>query len=76
MKYKVAVQMARGGFVDLLVCGNISNDSDGAGRKFTTIEIESIRWPRGGVVKEKNIASLEQVKDVFYEMAEKDRDDR
>jgi hypothetical protein len=76
MKYKVAVQMARGGFVDLLVCGNISNDSDGAGRKFTAVEIESIRWPRGGVVREGNIASLEQVKNVFYEAAEKDRDDR
>jgi hypothetical protein len=62
--------MARGGYMSLEVEGRVYPDSDGSGRKWTEIEIESIKWPGGGLVKDKNIADMEQVKEVFAEAVE------
>jgi hypothetical protein len=67
---KVAVEMARGGKMELEVEGRTYLDSDGSGRKWTDIEIESIKWPGGGEVKEKNIKDIHQVEDAFVEALE------
>lgn len=66
----VKVKMARGGFMSLEIEGNVYSDSDGAGRKWTEVEIESIKWPGGGEVADKNIADMEQVKDAFLAAVE------
>lgn len=37
--YKIKVKMKRGGFIPMLAEANITNDSDGAGQKWTEVEI-------------------------------------
>jgi hypothetical protein len=66
----VNVKMARGGYMSLEVEGRVYPDSDGAGRKWTEVEIESIQWPGGGKVAEKNIADMTQVQEAFAEAVE------
>ena len=66
----VQIKMARGGYMSLVVEGRVYPDSDGAGRKWTEVEIESIKWPGGGEVAEKNIANMSQVQDAFAEAVE------
>ena len=56
--------------MSLVVEGRVYPDSDGAGRKWTEVEIESIQWPGGGEVADKNIADILQVKDAFVEAVE------
>jgi hypothetical protein len=67
---KVNVKMARGGYISLVVEGRVYPDSDGAGRKWTEVEIEAIKWPGGGEVAEKNIADMTQVQEAFAEAVE------
>jgi hypothetical protein len=62
--------MARGGYVNLEVEGRAYNDSDGAGRKWTEVEIDSISWPNGGKVADKNIADMTQVEEDFLKTLE------
>jgi len=62
----IPVEMKRGGKVILSVFGNVHNESDGSGLKWTEIEIEEILWPNGGKCDLKNIADIEQVKEEFY----------
>ena len=66
----VKVRMKRGGFMHLDIEGRCYDDSDGAGQKFTEVEIDSIRWPGGGEVDEKNIADMDQVREAFAEASE------
>ena len=61
----VPVKMARGGYMLLIVEGDIYQSTDGAGAEMEEIEITSIKWPGGGVVADKNIADWRQVKDGF-----------
>jgi hypothetical protein len=56
------VKMARGGVMSLEVKGHVYQDSDGSGRKWQDVEIDSIEWPGGGKVADKNIADMEQIK--------------
>jgi hypothetical protein len=66
----VQVKMARGGYLSLEVEGRVYSDGDGSGRKWTEVEIESINWPGGGKVKDKNIADMTQVQEAFAEAVE------
>ena len=58
----VQVKMARGGYMSLVVEGRVYSDGD--------VEIESIKWPGGGKVADKNIADMTQVQDAFVEAVE------
>ena len=71
----VKVRMARGGYMSLEVTGRVFPDSDGAGRKWTEVEIESIKWPGGGEVADKNIADMTQVQEVFQAAVEGSSED-
>ena len=70
---KVAVEMARGGKVLLEVEGNAYPDSDGAGHKFTVVDITSIQWPGGGKVAEKNIKNMTQVEEAYVDALDWER---
>jgi hypothetical protein len=74
MSTKVLIKMARGGYMNLEVEGRVYPDSDGAGRKWTEVEIDSINWPGGGKVADKNIADMSQVEEAL-EAALKGRDE-
>jgi hypothetical protein len=67
---EVKVKMARGGYMTLTVEGRAYPDSDGAGAKWIEVEIESIKWPGGGEVADKNIADMDQVKEAFADAVE------
>jgi butyrate kinase len=67
---KVLVEMTRGGKILLEVDGRVYTDSDGAGRKWTEVEIMSIKWPGGGIVADKNIKDMTQVEEAFLEAEE------
>lgn len=62
---EVKVKMTRGGYMTLTVEGHVYPDSNGAGEKWTEIEIDSIKWPGGGEVADKNIADMDQVREAF-----------
>jgi hypothetical protein len=64
------VKMTRGGYVILEVEGRAYNNSDGAGRKWTEVEIDSITWPGRGKVADKNIADMAQVEEDFLKALE------
>ena len=70
MSLSVKVKMKRGGFMHLEIEGRCQSDSDGAGQEWTEVEIDSIKWPGGGEVDEKNIADMDQVKEAFAEADE------
>jgi hypothetical protein len=74
MSTTVKVKMARGGYMGLEVEGRSYSDGDGAGRKWTEVEINSINWPGGGKVADKNIADMAQVEEAF-ERALQSRDE-
>jgi hypothetical protein len=57
----VKVKMARGGFMSLVVEGRVYSDD---------VEIDSIQWPSGGEVADKNIADMTQVQEAFVEAVE------
>lgn len=65
MSISVKVEMKRGGFIYLNVEGSIYKDGDGSGRRWTEVDIESIRWPGGGKVDGKNIKDMNQVEEAF-----------
>jgi len=52
----VKVKMSRGGFMNLLVKGRVYSDD---------VEIDSIQWPGGGEVANKNISDIGQVQEAF-----------
>jgi len=52
----VKVKMARGGYMNLLVKGHVYSDD---------VEIDSIQWPGGGEVANKNISDMGQVQEAF-----------
>jgi hypothetical protein len=62
--------MKRGGEMPMLVEGRVYKDSDGSGRRWTEVEIESIRWAGGGEVDVKNVADMAQVQEAFLEAME------
>jgi hypothetical protein len=66
----VRVKMAKGGYMSLEVEGRCYSDSDGAGQHWTEVEIESIKWPKGGEVSTKNIADKNQVEEAFLAAVE------
>jgi hypothetical protein len=70
----VKVKMARGGFMQLDIEGRAYSDSDGAGQSWTEVEIDSIQWPGGGEVAEKNIADMDQVREAFLSVLESNRE--
>ena len=70
MEKKLRVRMARGGYLPLLVEGSVYKDTDGSGQRLTTVEIEALRWPRGGLVKELFIADMKEVEKDFLEAEE------
>jgi hypothetical protein len=59
--------MARGGHIHLEVEGSIYPETDGAGQKHYRVEIQSIKWPRGKIVNQDLIASMDQVEESFLE---------
>ena len=61
------VNMARGGHIRLEVEGSIYPETDGAGQKHYRVEIQSIKWPRGKIVNQDLIASMDQVEESFLE---------
>ena len=61
------VKMARGGHIRLEVEGSIYPETDGAGQKHYRVEIQSIKWPRGKIVNQALIASMDQVEESFLE---------
>ncbi len=61
------VKMARGGHIRLEVEGSIYPETDGAGQKHYRVEIQSIKWPRGKIVNQDLIASMDQVEESFLE---------
>jgi hypothetical protein len=63
----VRVKMARGGYVNLEVEGRTYTSKDGAGQSLTEVEIDSVCWPGGGKVADKNIADWRQLKSAFLE---------
>jgi hypothetical protein len=74
MSTTVQVKMARGGYMNLEIEGRSYQDGDGAGKSWTEVEIDSICWPGGGKVADKNIADMSQVEEAF-ERALKGRDE-
>ena len=57
----VNVKMARGEYMSLVVEGRVYSDD---------VEIDSIQWPSGGEVADKNIADMTQVQEAFAEAVE------
>ena len=70
----VKVKMARGGQVNLDVEGQALQDKDLNGNKTHQVYIDSIKWPGGGTVASKNIASMIQVEEAFLEALEGQRE--
>ena len=72
----IRVKMSRGGFMNLEVSGRTYKDSYGVPGSpvWTEVEIDSIRWPGGGEVADKNIADMDQVKNDFLKALKAERE--
>jgi hypothetical protein len=63
----VRVKMTRGGYVNLEVEGRTYTSKDGAGQTWAEVEIDSVCWPGGRKVADKNIADWRQLKSAYLE---------
>jgi hypothetical protein len=70
------VKMTRGGYMNLEVTGRVYKDSYGVPGSpvWTEVEIDSIHWPGGGEVADKNIADMEQVEEAFRKALKEERE--
>jgi hypothetical protein len=61
--------MRCGGCLSLRVTGSIRDDEPVMGAKCYDVEIESIKWPKGGFVDDKLIENMDEVEDDFLKEA-------
>ena len=70
----ISVRMKRGGYMPARVRGRAYNDSDGAGDRWTQVELDSIEFLGGGQIPDKWIADMSQVEEAYLNVLKKEQE--